>query len=206
MTASLKNASRNLGSFLHPQGYCFLAAFWMLLGFGPARSQAQSPRVQQAALRRTATGARQASPERPVDPSKEADIRRLMDLTHAAGLADQGVQPFLEADQKKYTGNLPRGIEQRREIAEAFGERFTARFTRDELLKRIVPVYDKNFSQEEIKETLRFYESPAGRHFLEIMPEVLRESQAAAEKMSQELVPQVLQEIEAEFPELRQLR
>ena len=56
----------------------------------------------------------------------------------------------------------------------------------DEIIKKIVPVYDKNFSEEELKEMIQFYQSPAGKKLVEKMPAVLQEVMQVSTRYLQE--------------------
>jgi len=42
------------------------------------------------------------------------------------------------------------------------------KFTLDEYIKRLIPIIDKYFSTEELKEIIKFYSSPSGRKMLDL--------------------------------------
>ena len=42
----------------------------------------------------------------------------------------------------------------------------------------IIPMYNKNFSNKELKEIIVFYSSPAGKKFYEILPSLAEENEA----------------------------
>lgn len=46
----------------------------------------------------------------------------------------------------------------------------------DELVEMIVPIYDKNFTDDDILQLLAFYQSPIGRKTIEKMPGIYQES------------------------------
>jgi uncharacterized protein len=60
-----------------------------------------------------------------------------------------------------------------------------------------VPIYQKHFSEEEIRETIRFYRSPTGRKVIQTLPMVMQESMAAGQQWGQELARRVLDEAKA---------
>ncbi|RPE12994.1 DUF2059 domain-containing protein [Chitinophaga lutea] len=46
----------------------------------------------------------------------------------------------------------------------------------DELLEMMVPVYQKNFSEEEMREMIGFYKTPLGQKMIQRLPSVMREA------------------------------
>ena len=103
----------------------------------------------------------------PVDPAKATTIRRLLDLTGAARLALSGMEAMVPA-QRAANPQIP----------SAFWDAFLARARRDlpQLVDSLVPVYASHFSQAELDQLVRFYESPLGKHLSEVQPLVLQES------------------------------
>jgi hypothetical protein len=49
-------------------------------------------------------------------------------------------------------------------------------FDMDEIIERLIPLYDKYYSQTELQGIIAFYESPAGKKTLEVTPEIVKES------------------------------
>jgi len=60
------------------------------------------------------------------------------------------------------------------------------------------PIYDKHFTEQELKDLLAFYTSPTGKKAIQVMPDLLKESmEKAAELMNprlMQLINQVLEE------------
>ena len=50
----------------------------------------------------------------------------------------------------------------------------------DALVMKFVEVYARHFSEEELRELVRFYTSPAGQKNIEVLPEIMKESLEAA--------------------------
>ena len=59
-------------------------------------------------------------------------------------------------------------------------------FDAKEMMKSLVPVYDKYYSEEELKQLVNFYQSPAGKKFLEVTPEIVEETMQANIKYLQD--------------------
>jgi len=94
-------------------------------------------------------------------------VRRLLELSGSAGTMVRAVETMVSA-QGRANPDLPAG----------FWDVFLARArqTVPQLLDSIVPVYTARFSQAELEQLVRFYESPVGRHLVEAQPEMLQES------------------------------
>src|SRR5881409_1695630 len=103
----------------------------------------------------------------PVEPAKATTIRHLLDLTGAARLALSGMEAMVPA-QRAANPQIPAG----------FWTAFLARARRGlpQLVDSLVPVYASHFSQAELDQLVRFYESPLGKHLSEVQPLILQES------------------------------
>lgn len=49
-------------------------------------------------------------------------------------------------------------------------------FNTDEIIERLVPLYDKYYTEKELWDIIEFYESPSGKKNLEVTPEIMKES------------------------------
>jgi uncharacterized protein len=62
----------------------------------------------------------------------------------------------------------------------------------------IVPVYDRNLTHDDIKELIRFYETPTGRKFVSVLPKITQESMAVGEKWGRDLAMRVMTKLQAQ--------
>ena len=120
-----------------------------------------------------------------IDPAKETDIRHLMEVTGAKKQLNQ-MLPFMAKQMKPLIeqlimSRLPPDLRDP-QIPERFVQRVIERFDPDELINRIVPVYDKYYTREEIKEMVRFFETPLGKKFLETSPQLMQESMTVGQQ------------------------
>ena len=140
-----------------------------------------------------------------VDPAKEADIRRLLDVMGSQALMTQ-VMGNLETDMKPMLmKSLPPG-DYREKLVDLFFEKFMARVKTQmpSLLDAMIIIYDKYFSDEDIKGLIQFYQTPLGQKTLSNLPKVVRESQAAGEKLGAKMGLEAMQDVMSEHPELKQ--
>ena len=111
-----------------------------------------------------------------MDPAKAADIRRLLALTGSANVGKQ-VALQLMAQLREVAPEVP----------EAFWQEFAEGVDVGELVELVIPVYDRNFTHEDIRELIRFYESPIGRKVSATLPAVARESMEAGQAWGREI-------------------
>lgn len=110
----------------------------------------------------------------PGQPSeKERIIRRILEVTRTADAMLVTMEAALPT-QRASNPNIPA----------VFWDRFIARARaeRGALIDSIVPVYDRHFTVEELREVLRFYETPVGRRMMLAMPDIMRESMVVGQR------------------------
>jgi len=147
------------------------------------------------------TGVERAGQKREIDPSKEADIRRLMSLTNFDALIRQTMNGMGGNIKTLMTNALPPG-EYRDKLVDLFIKKFHSNLRTNELADRAIPVYDRHYSSSEIKELIRFYETPVGQKLLKELPAVSAELQQAGSAWGEDVGKQTMMEVLAEHPDL----
>jgi hypothetical protein len=66
----------------------------------------------------------------------------------------------------------------------------------EDLVNMVVPVYDRNFTAEEIEGMIVFYSSPLGQKVLAKLPVVMQESMQIGQDWGQELAKKVFQKLQ----------
>ena len=120
-------------------------------------------------------------------PATEEAVKELLEVTGAGNLGVQMMQQMLPG-LKKLGPDLP----------ESYWDDFISEVDPDELAGLIVPIYQKHFSEEEIRELLRFYRSPTGKKVTETLPMVMQESMVAGQQWGRSLSQRVLKKARAE--------
>lgn len=167
---------------------CFLGA-----GVQGAQNQA-APASDSSALSRS-----QAN----IDPAKEADIRHLLDVVGTTALVQQ-MMTTMEKSLKPLVANaLPPG-EYRDRLTDLFFEKFRSKFDTKRLLDFAVARYDENFSDEEIKGLLEFYQTPLGRKVVAVLPQMTAELQEDGRKLGQDIGRDSMLEVLSEHPDIAQ--
>lgn len=106
----------------------------------------------------------------PVDSSKIALIHRLLELSEATELTVQAIEEAMPS-QRALNPQIPK----------EFWDEFAVRVRREtpQLLQMFVPIYDAKFTTVQLQELVAFYESPLGRHLLQVQPAILAETMQA---------------------------
>jgi hypothetical protein len=136
-----------------------------------------------------------------IDPAKEADIRRLLDLVGTKAFVVQTMDSMSKSIKPLLTNSLPPG-EYREKLVDLFFAKFSAKADVEHLLDLAVPVYDKNFSHQEIRSLIEFYQTPLGQKAIATLPKVTAEMQEQGRKWGEDLGRQCMVEVLSEHPEL----
>ena len=137
----------------------------------------------------------------PIDAKKEADIRRMMELTGAGALGMQVMKNMESSVRPMMEDTLPPGA-YRDKLIDLFFQKFHAQATQESLVDLVVPIYDRHFSDEEVKQLIAFYESPIGKKAVSELPQIVTESQQAGGAWGRDLGRKCMQEVLSEHPEL----
>lgn len=149
------------------------------------------------------TSATQAAAVKIIDPVKEADIRALLELIGACDMVQEGVTSASTQYREKMLATVPNN-EKGQAFVNAFISSYEKKYDADQLTEQLVGVYDKHYSEDEIRGLLQFYGSPLGQKVAAEMPKINREIQAAGRTASAKAARESLQEVKALNPEVGQ--
>lgn len=121
------------------------------------------------------------------ESQKQKDIRKLLKMTGSGELGTQ-VMTQMIGSMKKMMPNVP----------EKFWTDFMKEVHTDELVDLIVPIYDRNLTHEDVKELIKFYDSPTGKKFVAVLPKITQESMVVGEKWGRELAQRMLQKLQSQ--------
>lgn len=165
----------------------------LLLAASSTAGRTPSPKPSSAQPSRTAAASK-------IDPAKEADIRRLLELTGTKGLVEQTMAEMTKSLKPTLANSLPPG-DYRDKLIDLFFAKFMAKADTQSLLDLAIPSYDKNFTHEEIRGLIQFYQTPLGKKSIAVMPQLLAESQEKGRKWGEDLGRQCMIEVITEHPE-----
>jgi hypothetical protein len=98
---------------------------------------------------------------------RREDIKRLLDLMGVIEDEMKSLEPVFENFKRSFP-NVPAPV------WEDLKKEFKAEFTPEMFLETYLPIFARRFSAAEVKELIKFYESPAGRKMVAALP-IIRE-------------------------------
>jgi uncharacterized protein len=170
-----------------------------LAGCASLRAQTAPLPPNPPAKSATASGA--PSEEKKISPVKEADIRKLLELTGATTTMELTMQTMEKNIKPVLANSLPPG-DYREKLINLFFEKFHSKMDLQKLIDLAVPLYDKYYTDEDIKGLIQFYQTPLGKKTVRALPNLMAELTDAGQKMGQDVARQSMMEIIAEHPEL----
>jgi hypothetical protein len=159
----------------------------LALALAPAGTARADKPVAAAAGGATASSAPAVPAPPSIDPQKRADLLRLMQVTGATRMGMQLFDQVLASFKNVVPG-----------AKESFWTEFRKEVNVDELTERLLPIYDRHLSPSEVKELIRFYESPLGKKVLAAMPAITAESMQAGQAWGMDLALRAKKKIDAQ--------
>ena len=136
---------------------------------------------------------------KPVDPSKIQDIKKLLDLIRLEEVVLLTTENALERFfpiLKEATAQNNQAVS---ETVFAILKGSTLSLVKQQvsaqggLMDRVVPLYDKHYTQDEIQKLIQFYETPLGKKVSALRPQITKESVVLAEEWINFLEPLLVQ-------------
>ncbi len=177
----------------------YVGTFFLVIQGASQNAVQASPQGPAAAQNSSASPQAHSS----IDPVKEADIRSLMELVGARDLVQDGANTAIEQSREKLLATVPND-DKGQAFVNAFVISYRKEFDLDEVTEQLVTIYDKHFTDDEIKGLLQFYGSPLGQKVAAEMPKIGRETQATVRAASTKAAKDALAEMKQESPEIGQ--
>lgn len=121
-------------------------------------------------------------------PEKKAEILRMLQLTGTQKLMEQMKTQMITGLRTQLKG-----------VPDEFWVRFQQKMNMDELLQKLIPLYDKYYSLEDLRAVNAFYASDVGRRVLETLPKISRESTAIGMEWGKRIGEEAEREVREEL-------
>jgi hypothetical protein len=135
----------------------------------------------------TAAGAPPAQPQ-----ASSASVHELLVATHATTMMQQVMQQMaqqLDAMVKQRLPCLPPSA-----VSSAL---ITPQATQ-QLIDLVVPIYQHNFTEQDVRGLLAFYRTPLGQKLLQVQPVIMHESMMAGEQWGRQRVERRIGQLKSE--------
>jgi uncharacterized protein len=127
-------------------------------------------------------------PNAPVSPAKTKAIRQLLELMGSAKLGQQMMDQFFPLIRQS-AKQVPESVWQEIE------KEFSTDISTGKFIDRIIPAYSRHFSEEEIAELIKFYESPIGKKMASVLPQLASESMQIGMQWASEVMKRIQQRL-----------
>ncbi len=121
----------------------------------------------------------------PVDPAKEVEIRKLLLATGTVKMVDMSLKKMVAAMRER-AGDLP----------DAFWDKLIKEMDSSKLVEKLIPIYAKYYTLEDLKAVNAFYATPAGEHMLAAQPQIMNDSMSIGQAWGREAGMKAMLEIE----------
>jgi hypothetical protein len=145
-----------------------------------------SPIASAPAASASSASAAEAAPQA-VDPAKEAEIRKMLELTGTVKMTHQVMEQMV-ANFKVQNSS----------VSAEFWDRFEKEMNLQELIDKIVPIYAKYYTLDDLKAVNAFYETPVGQNVLATLPLVMHESMQIGQDWGRQVATRLLAELKEE--------
>ena len=149
-----------------------------------------------SATPQTPTATAKAGPEGQAAIQKRADIRKMMEIMGAKETISRLVNGVMQSEiesAEKMRPDIPR------QFWEEFQQRVALDLHPEELMDALIPVYEKHFSDDDIKQIIAFYETPAGKRYIESLSQVQAESMDVGRAWGEQLGKRIGATVEDEM-------
>ena len=125
-----------------------------------------------------------------VSPEKRKEIEKMLRLTGVEKLSEQIANQMLTSLRTQ----LP-------QVPETFWTKFQQKMNTRELIEKIIPIYDKYYTIEDLKAINAFYETSTGQKVLAALPQLMQETLKIGEEWGQKIGQEAAEEAEKELKE-----
>ena len=115
----------------------------------------------------------------------QKDINRLLILSGSGDVAVQVINQMANSFKQHYP-----------DVPTEFWDSFKEKAKKEDLINLVTPIYEKYYTHDEIKQIIKFYETPVGQKTIKVLPNITQESMIAGQEWGMKLGNQIAKELE----------
>lgn len=119
--------------------------------------------------------------------SKSENVKEIINLSGLSFMSTDMKSQFLNQFKKSYP-----------KVKDSFWKKMEAEINTHSLIEQTATLFEKFYTEDEIKELLLFYKSPLGKKMISNMPLIVKESQAIGQKWGFEIAKKITDQLEKE--------
>lgn len=123
-----------------------------------------------------------------ISAEKRKEIEKMLRLTGMEKLVNQMEMQMIAS----FKAQMP-------EVPDVFWKKFQEKMNTRELVEKIIPIYDKYYTTEDMKAVNAFYETPAGQKLISTLPQVMQEAMKVGQEWGEKVGKQAAEEAEQEL-------
>jgi hypothetical protein len=136
------------------------------------------------------------APAEAIDPEALKVARQVLDAMHASATSDQMVQQMMMSMSAGLEATNPgKGAEIQKLLSEVLLPELNK--VKPEMLDASANIYAANFSADELKQMLAYYQSDIGRKVIERLPSLIQEQGRVARAMMGKMMPDIVAKLQA---------
>ncbi|MBS1839954.1 MAG: TonB family protein [Acidobacteria bacterium] len=139
-------------------------------------------------------------PTKPVDPQLRTDIIEMLNVVHARDRSIQASNAFFGVLRQQLFSGI-KDQDHREKITTSFHEKMLRIYDSPEFTEGAVLAYSKYFTDDDIKELIKFYQTPIGQKFNDVLPKLMPDLVQLGQNLVQNAIPDVFRELCKEYPE-----
>lgn len=118
---------------------------------------------------------------------KKADIEKLLQVSESNSIVDQIINLMIP----QYKQMVP-------SVPEEYWDKAAEKMKNSgfKLIAELVPIYDKYFTESEIKELIAFYESSVGKKMVKNQPLILQDSMEVGQKWGISIAQEIVEDLQ----------
>lgn len=144
----------------------------------------------------------QESAPKEIDPQFRADVMELLEVMNFKELFANSVKEAAKSVREQMVKVMP-ATPNRDKIIDEYFEKLAGLIQRPEAAEGLVRIYAKYLTDDQIKAATTFYQTPAGKHLLEVLPKIQGEAMQWGEHLAAANAKDILVELCHEYPELK---
>ena len=126
-----------------------------------------------------------------------------MELVGAHDMVEDGANNAVDQAREKLLASVPNN-DKGQVFVNAFATSYRKKFDANQVNEQLMSIYDKHFTDDEVKGLLQFYGSPLGQKVAAEMPKISREIQATVRSTGGKAAREALVEVKQQYPEVGQ--
>lgn len=118
---------------------------------------------------------------------KDNDIRKLMTSMGMADMSNQIKSQLISSIRQSYP-----------DVPARVWDEVSAEVQTKEMIDMMVPIYSKYYTHEEVKDLIKFYNTPVGQKTIQVMPALMQESMSVGQQWGLKLTQIVTEKLKVE--------